>query len=219
MTYARVLATEQRTDSVREPRAPQARGRATRERLLESAKELFARRGYDGTSIGDVARAAGVGVGTVYHHFSEKREILLELLERHEGARLYGDWAGPLTESMGASDSRSALEKVLHLIGEVRRHRPSIYGISLDLARRDEEIAAHCQRIEDEHRELMQRDLETAQQAGLVRPEVDAKSCAAWLHLLVYSNTTMLGEAESPEELAPLTRELAEIICDRLLPR
>lgn len=203
----------------RDSRGSQPRGAATRERLLQAAKELFARGGYEGTSIGDVAGRAGVGVGTVYHHFSEKREILIELLERHEGDRLHGESGGPLTEALSARDARAALEKVLRLIGDIRRDRPSIYGVSLDLARRDEDIARRCRRIEQEHRRLMQADVEAAQRRGLVRRDVDAGSCAVWLHLLIYSNTTMIAEAEDPDSLAPMVRELAEMICDRLLPR
>jgi len=49
--------------------------------VLLAAQGLFARRGYEGTSIGDVARQAQVGVGTVYHHFADKRELLINLLE------------------------------------------------------------------------------------------------------------------------------------------
>ena len=61
-----------------EVRRPQARGRATRARLLEAAEKLFTRQGYEGSSIGDVALGAGEGVGTVYHHFPDKRALLLE---------------------------------------------------------------------------------------------------------------------------------------------
>ena len=42
--------------------------------LLEAAK-LFAAKGYDGTSIRDIARAVGVAQASLYHFFADKREI------------------------------------------------------------------------------------------------------------------------------------------------
>jgi AcrR family transcriptional regulator len=61
-----------------------------RQRILNAAKELFAERGLDVT-LHDIARAAGVGVGTVYRHFSDKK-ILIDLLfeeQLEESAALF----------------------------------------------------------------------------------------------------------------------------------
>ena len=49
-----------------------ARGRATREQLIEVATRLFAERGYEDTSIEAVLAAAGVSRGALYHHFAGK---------------------------------------------------------------------------------------------------------------------------------------------------
>lgn len=59
-----------------------ARGEATRRKLLEAAESLFGRRGYHGTSIGDITREAGVGHGTFYLYFGGKEVIFRELV-RH----------------------------------------------------------------------------------------------------------------------------------------
>jgi AcrR family transcriptional regulator len=65
------------------PPAPQQeRSRRKREALLEAALALFAERGYEQTSIEDIAHAAGVAVGGFYQHFSSKRQILLVLMDR-----------------------------------------------------------------------------------------------------------------------------------------
>src|SRR5258708_10793939 len=65
------------------PPAPQQeRSRRKREALLEKALALFAERGYEQTSIEEIARAAGVAVGGFYQHFTSKRQILLVLMDR-----------------------------------------------------------------------------------------------------------------------------------------
>lgn len=54
------------------------RTRATRRRLLKAAKELFAEKGIDLTTIDDITARADVGKGTFYYHFSDKNEIIAE---------------------------------------------------------------------------------------------------------------------------------------------
>src|SRR5207237_938473 len=59
---------------------------ATRSALLDAATTLFATRGYPGTSLEDVAAAAQVTRGAVYHHFASKQalfEAVLDEQERH----------------------------------------------------------------------------------------------------------------------------------------
>ena len=65
---------------------------STRERLLEAAITLFARQGYEATSIADIQRACGLaaGSGALYKHFSCKRE-LLEVATRRYVDRLTED--------------------------------------------------------------------------------------------------------------------------------
>ena len=52
-----------------------------REAILAAARELFSRQGYHGTSIPEIARAAGVSVGLIYHTFASKEDILLAISE------------------------------------------------------------------------------------------------------------------------------------------
>jgi AcrR family transcriptional regulator len=56
-----------------------ADARRNRERILEGARKVFAKRGAD-AQVDDIARAAGVGVGTLYRHFPDKRALMGELL-------------------------------------------------------------------------------------------------------------------------------------------
>ncbi|MGW6745514.1 TetR/AcrR family transcriptional regulator [Streptomyces sp. NPDC055025] len=58
-----------------------AQGERTRARLLEVAREEFA--GDGGVSLNAVAKAAGVGIGTLYRHFPTREELVFELY-RHE---------------------------------------------------------------------------------------------------------------------------------------
>jgi AcrR family transcriptional regulator len=58
------------------------RGRATRERILETASELFYRQGVTATGLDQVITASRTGKGQLYHYFADKRELVHAVIER-----------------------------------------------------------------------------------------------------------------------------------------
>lgn len=81
------------------------KGEETRAALLEVALKLFRKRGFDATTMRDVAAAAGLSLGASYYYFRSKEEIVLAYYEEvqtaHERA-LPADWpeATPLEERL-----------------------------------------------------------------------------------------------------------------------
>jgi AcrR family transcriptional regulator len=71
------------TDQQRPERADAARNRR---RVLAAAEELFARRGAGAVTMEEIARAAGVGKGTLYRRFPDRASIAVALLDEHERA-------------------------------------------------------------------------------------------------------------------------------------
>jgi AcrR family transcriptional regulator len=61
---------------------------ATRALLLDAAGGVFAKRGYHGATLDEIARSAQLSKGAVYHHFESKEELFLALLERSLEDRL-----------------------------------------------------------------------------------------------------------------------------------
>ena len=213
------LQTQDATPAVRarSSRRVQPRGQETRQRLLVAARELFGRKGYEGTSIGDVAEQAGIGVGTVYHHFEDKRSLLLELLERYEGGRL----ATSTKAGRGFSDAfrikgdRSGFVGMLRVFVAQRRIHPSLYGIARELARRDPQIAACTSRIEQAHRDRIRMGIGAGQQEGVFRKDIDPYAAAFVLQPLMQSGVTQIAEAEADSE--PQIQALADLVCSYLL--
>lgn len=60
-----------------------ARSAETREKLLEAAAKVYARRGFAGATLEEVASEAGYTKGAVYGHFGSKENLLLALLGEH----------------------------------------------------------------------------------------------------------------------------------------
>jgi AcrR family transcriptional regulator len=63
------------------PAGPTAQGAEARDRLYATATELIAARGYEATTLRDIAKAAGVSVGLLYRYFPSKQAVVLALYD------------------------------------------------------------------------------------------------------------------------------------------
>ncbi len=63
-------------------RPPLQLSEGTRERILDAALSCFASKGYEGTSLKEIAAHLGMEASAIYGHFSSKQEIRLELITR-----------------------------------------------------------------------------------------------------------------------------------------
>ena len=85
--YADLVAAPEK-----EPRAPRARmtGSERRHQLIDIARSLFAERGYEGTSIEEIAQRANVSKPVVYEHFGGKEGLYAVVVDREMSALLDG---------------------------------------------------------------------------------------------------------------------------------
>lgn len=60
----------------------------TRRELVESAAKTFARRGFRGASLDEIAREAGYSTGAIYHHFKGKDDLFLAVFEAYATGRV-----------------------------------------------------------------------------------------------------------------------------------
>src|SRR6185437_8513536 len=84
------------------------RGRASRERIVERAAELFAEHGVAATSVDEVLAAAGAGKGQFYHYFRSRDELAAAAVG-HRCARVVAE----LTQALGGVSSLAGLEQAL----------------------------------------------------------------------------------------------------------
>lgn len=82
-------------------------GVARRARIDKAAVQVFAERGYDATSVGEIAAAAGVSRTVLYDHYSSKRELYLHILDT-QNAEMLAAVAGGITGSGAGHDRTKA---------------------------------------------------------------------------------------------------------------
>ncbi len=199
-------------------RRRQARGIATRERVLEAAESLFARGGYAGTSIAEIAARAKTSVGTLYHHFPDKRALLLELVD-HWGDRAVVRRRSELElERMLGDDPRAAIASDLRRAYEQLRREGGLYLVVLELADRDPEVRRRFQRIEQVGVERMRALIEFGQRRGLMRRDVDPLAAAFLIrHAIDMAATEVLVREVAEPAPERVLEELTNMICRYIL--
>jgi AcrR family transcriptional regulator len=133
--------------------------RRNRERLVASARELFASVGVD-VPVEEIVRHAGLGVGTLYRHFPTKEDLVDALLEE-----AFGEIVGFAEEAAAAEDGWDGLvgffERLLAL-HTVNRGLKDVVATSDHGRKRAEAMRTRI-------RALLRRTIERAQEQGSLR--------------------------------------------------
>jgi len=87
---------------------------STRDRLIETAMQLFWAKGYGSSSVADVLQASGVNSGSLYHFFPGKQDLLLAVLER------YRDGIGEMLLAPAWQGVDDPIERVFALLARYR---------------------------------------------------------------------------------------------------
>lgn len=104
----------------------------TRERLIESTRELLWERGYVGTSAGAILRRAEAGQGSMYHHFTGKPNLALAAVQRSAA-----EMQASADEQL--SQAGTAVERIS---GYLERERDVLRGCPIGRLTQDPEVVA-----------------------------------------------------------------------------
>ncbi|WP_063835981.1 TetR/AcrR family transcriptional regulator [Actinacidiphila yeochonensis] len=132
-----------------------------RELILRTARGLFAAHG-TGVGLNDIARAAGIGVGTVYRRFPDKEAILDALVAAKLAA-----FVGLLHEAAEVADPREALRGYLWAILELRVRDRALHDVLARVESHSEEVEHHSAQLRRGAEALVTR----AREAGVVRAD------------------------------------------------
>jgi AcrR family transcriptional regulator len=156
-----------------------ADARRNRQRLIEAALAAFTEHGADDASLDEIARRAGVGIGTLYRHFPT-RQALLEAVYRSQVEALCaraeeysGEVAGPPGEAL-----RRWLEALVAFASTKRNLTISMMS---SLGGKNSEVVSSCSAMV---REAVVPLLARAQQAGEIRADVDVTDLLKLSHAI-----------------------------------
>jgi TetR/AcrR family fatty acid metabolism transcriptional regulator len=144
----------------------------TRERILAAATEVFARRGFHGARVADIAELAGIAYGLVYHHFRNKDDILAAIFSERWAAhvRYIDDMAG------SPETFREQMARLVHFWVETWRQEPHLMTVMInEISRSYEFIESHDPETVLVAFDAVERLILAAQARGEVRDGLDAK--------------------------------------------
>ncbi|MEV6016803.1 MULTISPECIES: helix-turn-helix domain-containing protein [unclassified Streptomyces] len=175
------------------PRVMRADARRNHGRLLAEARSAFAEHGTD-TSLEDVARRAGVGIGTLYRHFPNRHALMSAVFEE-----AVSDLLARSRELLDAPEPCTALVRWLR---EIITHAGEYRGLARALMSASRDEGSHLARCSGPMREAGSALLLRAQESGAVRPDVSIGD------LLQLTNAIALAAEETADDPA---------LADRLL--
>lgn len=157
------------------PKADQATAPERRTLILEAAVRVFARRGYHGSRVGEIAEEAGVAHGLLYHYFSSKEQVLQtvfrenwgELLERFRAVEAADEPAG------------AKLEGIAKILLRTWRNDPDLVTVMVREVARSPQLQGQVEEI-GEAFAIVQRVIEQGQAEGTFRRDVDPR-LASWI--------------------------------------
>ncbi len=91
-------------------------GERTAERILDAAEELFAERGYNGTTLRDVATRVGVRPPSLYNHFASKDALYAAVLERGIGPLMVVLARSAAAQTSEPSDPGKLVSEVMEIL-------------------------------------------------------------------------------------------------------
>ena len=141
--------------------------------MVSIAGELFAQKGYRATTVREIADAAGILSGSLYHHFDSKESIGDEILSGfiNEVLANYRDALD------AAPDPKAALEQIVHSTSRtLSQHRAALAMLQNDWAHfAGQARFAYLPKALREIERIWIEQLELGKQAGMFRPDLDAR--------------------------------------------
>ncbi len=173
-----------------------ADARRNYDRLLATAAAAFAEHGADDVSLEEIARRAGVGIGTLYRHFPV-RQALLEAVykDQVDGLEVL---AGKLLAAESPADALAQWMRAFAAFGRTKRSLSSALVATIG---KDSELLSACSATLRSCTDML---LDRAKQAGLVREDVRSGDVLRLSHGLILATDAAPTDPDQADRLIGL---------------
>ena len=161
---------------------------ATRSHILDTAERVFERRGVSGTSLHEIAKAAGLTRGAIYWHFADKADLFNAMMERatmplEEARGMRGFDAAELSLAQMRNGFRNVLKRIvadpqMRRVFEIAIHKVEYVDEMRAVRERHLRVRSDC--LAD-----VERTLKAAVRRGELAQRMPARAAAIGLHALL----------------------------------
>lgn len=196
---------------------------ARRTQILEAAARVFSRKGFDGATITEIARAAKLAEGSIYNYFRSKEDLLIHIPQHLVRPALV-----PLLGAPHPPESRGHLEQLLLLVAQgiverVHAHA-SFLKVFLSALPRLSDAAReqYMQLLPLQAAEALEQLLRAGKRRGVVRrdlnPVIAARTLPAMMLGIVLIQEILLGRRVIPHDYDEIVPEAVRIFLDGVTP-
>jgi AcrR family transcriptional regulator len=192
-----------------------------RQEIIDAAFMKFSERGYHQTSISDIAKHLGIGHGTFYRYFDNKRDILEHVIDSVcEKIRLAMAKANAPTASKTLEDYEAQLARLGVSLSKILRETPGLFRILLleatsidpEMTRRITDFFDWCARQVDAY-------FENGMRQGFLRSDLDRQATAHVLVGMIFSTILMTINAGDPDLLKRMNSAVRRMLLDGIASR
>lgn len=187
-------------------------GARSREEILDAAERMMSVRGYDGTSVADIARESGLPNSSIYWHFNSKAGIIAAVMER--GAERFFARVAPRPVQPGDTP-RAYLRRMLRHSSDAYAQHPEFWRlfVLLLLSNHNPDIATIIDRVRARGREALRGVLAAAYSGEGEQAAARVADALADFALASFDGA-FLGIQASP---APATERIVDQLADSLV--
>ena len=163
---------------------------ARRQQILDGARSVFARHGYEGATVRLLEDEIGLSRGAIFHHFTDKEDLFLTL-------------AGQDATEMADTVAANGLVAVMRAL--IASPDAGWLGTQLEVSRRsrtDPKFRAALSATLGQLRDATRDRLRRQRSAGVIRADVDLEVLASYLELVMEGLVAHLAEGGSSDRLS-----------------
>ena len=207
------------TPAITTPTAPKKRRsrEETRQKLLDSALQVFARNGYERATVDEIVREAGFSKGAFYVHFETKEDLFWEMLEERITAQ-QETFRQVVDSSLSvAENERRILEQAFnmsaHPLGPAVILEFTAHGM------RNEKVREQLARMYERWHTFVAETLTAGQELGVVRKDVDLSLLASTIMALFEGSMIQSHFAPDSLRLDRKVEDLSSLIAELISPK
>ncbi|BCN46712.1 TetR/AcrR family transcriptional regulator [Prescottella equi] len=191
--------------AISDGRTKQAERSGKRTEILGAASELFAAKGYTGTSMRDIASATGMLAGSLYYHFESKEALAATMVADLRDGIL----AATQQEADPSDTPIEALRRFANAVADASARHPGALQVCLGIPEtQDPELAALLEAEPRWSDRKWQALVKSAEDAGFLRPEVDTRILREVLRVATTHSATLAPTGFSARKVVNCTVDL-----------
>lgn len=191
---------------------------ATKLKIMKTAEDMLWKQGYDGASLNDVVKKAGVSKGAFFHYYPSKQAVTIEILDKYAREQLFT----PVDKHLSGAPSLKTglyawLEETFNAYAQWKFKGGCMLGnFALELSDRDEDIREHMKKIFLDWENLLVSYMKPAAAEGklLMEPRQFARLLIAMIEGITLTSKVHKDQIRASREFQALAEYIERVLRD-----